>query len=467
MLAIRDPIHRQIPINEQDRRLIRTKLFQRLQDVKHLALAYKKFPSATHSRFSHSLGVMHLCSLVFDRLAKNTSIDISKFRNKIRVAGALHDIGQGPFSHLAERITGFSHEKATILFVEHDEEIRKVLKENFEFDDVDIEQITSLICGNKDKFNDLVGSSDYEFLTEILNGPLDVDKLDYLQRDSYHTGVGFGTTEFLMLLDNLVPKDGSIVIEDGGIYAAEMLMVSRLEMYQAVYMNESIRARETAVVEAFHIIKKHDLVSDLNKYNYYKIDLPPNVPIEFAFSDIALKMLISDAKELSNSPNNTELSDDEKTLINYCYNVLWDQAVPKEEEFSMVFENKIDNIKDAVLRKRLYKLKDHDKRFEDAVKRELEGTNVPIELILVDTTKFLPYGLKKEKLGDEPIIKLNDTETRNLSKVSYISRSLKEIPAEPLRIFIPNKYLNENHEKIKKVIQEKFGEFNKSEDASL
>lgn len=465
MLAVRDPIHRQIPITEADRKLIRTKLFQRLQDIKHLALAYKKFPSATHTRFSHSLGVMHLCSLVFDRLNKISPIPINpELRNKIRVAGALHDIGQGPFSHLAERITGFDHEKAALLFIEHDEEIGKVLKEDFKLDNTDIEQVTSLISGNKDRFNYLIGSSDYEYLTEVLNGPLDVDKLDYLQRDSYHTGVGFGTTEFLMLLDNLVPKDGSILIEDGGLYAAEMLMVSRLEMYQAVYMNENIRARETAVVEAFHIIKKHDLIYDISKYNYYEVDIPPNVPMEFAFSDTALKMLIRDAKLESDC--NTEIPEPEKVLINYCYNTLWDQAVARENEFSMVFENKIDNIKNAVLRKKLYRLIDDEKGFEEAVKKELKDIDVPIELVLVDTTKFLPYGLKKEKLGDEPIIKLDATETRNLSKVSYISKSLKDIPSEPLRIFIPNKYCDGN-DKIRRVVQERFGESTKSRDTSF
>lgn len=153
MKIITDPIHHQILLNKNEQKLINSKLFRRLNDIKHLGFAYKVFPAATHSRYSHSLGVAHLCGVIFritfqkyksrdlrnlPKIEKKKFVKVlEKIGKKIRVAGFLHDLGQGPFSHIAERISGYSHEAASSKFVLNDKELKSILFWNFGFDEED------------------------------------------------------------------------------------------------------------------------------------------------------------------------------------------------------------------------------------------------------------------------------------------------------------------------------------------
>lgn len=451
----RDPIHRQITLNEDELKLVNTTLFQRLYDIKHLALGYKIFPSATHNRFSHSLGVMHLCDMMYRKAARSQDTDNDDLLKKIRVAGLLHDIGQGPFSHLAERISPghISHEFASKSFVLQNSEIQEILSTSFSFSKEDIKEIAGMITndkkiGEKHKRN---------YLIEILNGPLDADKIDYLQRDSHHTGVGFGRTEYLLLIDNLRAYKGSLVIEDGGIYAAETLMVSRMIMYKALYLNPVIRGMETAVVEAIKLIYEKGLVKDVSDYILGGITVPPGIPPLFAMTDTSLKIMIQDAK----NDQNNKLSDEEESLLNFCYKTLYDLPIREDEEFIPIFEIKLEKIRDGILRKKLLSFSHEKKDFEivEEVKKilDIQDKNY-YKLVLVDSTTFKPYGIEPWKPEDEPIVMVGEESPRHLSDVSEIAMSLRSMPIEVLRIFIQKKVKSEEIENIKKNAIKNFGE---------
>ena len=481
MKIITDPIHHQILLNKNEQKLINSKLFRRLNDIKHLGFAYKVFPAATHSRYSHSLGVAHLCGVIFritfqkyksrdlrnlPKIEKKKFVKVlEKIGKKIRVAGFLHDLGQGPFSHIAERISGYSHEAASSKFVLNDKELKSILFWNFGFDEEDLIDISFIIQGKREitkKYEELLGQN-CEFIIEILNGPLDADKIDYLRRDSYFTGMHFGEIEYNLYINNLILKNGRLSIQNGGIHAAEMMMVSRYKMYEAVYFNRFVRARETAITEAFKLLYANDLMDNINNYDYKIIEDIPNIPKIFYLTDTNLK---SFANDLRRAPSKqiiiNDLSESQQFLINYCINQFLDIPIARNEHFELIYDGKLESIKDGFIRKEILQAT-REKEFEEIRKLikkriiEFNLESIEEDLILVDLAKFTPYGIKPENLADEPIILMEDEAPRKLSEVSEIAKSLKTIPIENLRIFIAKLTKKDLYE-IKKRISEIFGE---------
>lgn len=250
--GFRDPIHGFIKVYDAERDIINTPAFQRLRRIKQLGLTCLVYHGADHTRFAHSLGVMELATRVFDitTLKDKTGDRILKWkkddreRNKVllRLVALLHDIGHAPFSHASEELfpKGLNHEHFSA----------KIVAENSE--------LKSIINGLQDKFNVnvttedirnfLVGEKPEPFLQQIISGPLDADKMDYLWRDSYYAGVHYGRFDIDRLINTFVVvydrirKSPALGIEIGGLYAAEALMLARYYMFLQVYFHEVRRA---------------------------------------------------------------------------------------------------------------------------------------------------------------------------------------------------------------------------------
>ncbi len=246
MLAFRDPIHGFIHADRLEEALITTRPMQRLRFVRQLGVTYLIFPGAEHSRFSHVLGAMHLAGRVYDRLAAQSGgllpvgPDVRQ-RRLVRAAALLHDIGHAPFSHTAEDL----FERG----IDHEEMSRRLLllpqvQEAFETygDGIEAQEVVDLLAGQVE--------GPRRLLAQVISGELDVDKMDYLMRDSLFCGVRYGNFDLDRLLDTMLPletpategdasQEGSwnIGIEVGGVHALEALVMARYYMFTQVYFN--------------------------------------------------------------------------------------------------------------------------------------------------------------------------------------------------------------------------------------
>lgn len=228
MKIIRDPIHKNIHVSDICIRFIDTPEVQRLRRIKQLGLTYLAYPGATHTRFEHSLGVMYLA----DIFSKN----LDEYDQKLlKISALLHDVGHSPYSHDSEDVI-------TRYTKETHEDIGRIL---------DKETISSILEDIDLKKRDILDIIRVKNpLGKILNGSIDIDKMDYLVRDSYYTGVTYGIIDLYRLVQEITFFDDTLVIEDGGLQAVESLCVSRFLMSRAVYYHHVSRIAESMLKKA-------------------------------------------------------------------------------------------------------------------------------------------------------------------------------------------------------------------------
>jgi len=221
---------------------------QRLRRLRQLGLAYLAFPSAEHSRFTHALGALAMGTRAFDQLARHGreffagEADVAYQRRLVRAALLLHDIGHGPFSHACEAVLGVRHEERTSELLAL-ESLRNGLSEL----DVSPEDVLGLILGDPE--------SRYPALRELVSGPnLDADRMDYLQRDAYFTGVASGRYDADQLVASLrlLERNGRLAvgIEARGVVALESFVTARYMMFASVYFHHTTRIFERVLQDA-------------------------------------------------------------------------------------------------------------------------------------------------------------------------------------------------------------------------
>lgn len=218
--------------------LVDTPEFQRLRRIRQLGLAYFTYQSAEHSRFAHSLGAFHLATRILDRLRERYTITDEEHAS-VRVAALLHDIGHGPFSHVVESILGFHHEQFSIDAVLSDEtELGRKLAA---FSPTIAENVASIIRGDYAK----------RALGQLVSSQLDVDRMDYLLRDSLMTGAKYGIFDLEWIIKSIQinEPDDHLFVSAPGIYAVEDYLQARYYMFRQVYFHRTLRSAE-AVLKA-------------------------------------------------------------------------------------------------------------------------------------------------------------------------------------------------------------------------
>lgn len=247
--------------------LISHPYFQRLRYIKQLGMTHLVYPGALHTRFHHAIGAMHLMSLALEVL-RNKGHEISTTEEEAAtIAILLHDIGHGPFSHALEHtlVNGIKHEDISMLMMDK-------LNEEFEG------RLTSAI-------NIFKGNYHRNFFCQLISGQLDLDRMDYLNRDSFFTGVSEGVISFDRIIKMFNVVDDQLVIEEKGIYSIEKFLIARRLMYWQVYLHKTVIAAEQLLVKILERAKElasngaqlfatpalqHFLQNDITELNFFE-----------------------------------------------------------------------------------------------------------------------------------------------------------------------------------------------------
>jgi putative nucleotidyltransferase with HDIG domain len=258
-LEIVDPIHDFIRIYEPEIKVIDSPIFQRLRRIRQLAGAHLVYPSAQHSRFEHSLGVTHLAGQAATVLKDKGFLNSDDVAN-LRLGGLLHDIGHGPFSHLFEEVLQKRKK------ISHEEIGKKLILQT------EIGDLLSKSGFNKKFLADLtLGNSKYQFMNEIISGGLSADMMDYLPRDGYFTGAEHAKIDFKRIIQSLDVYEKKLSLDKSALYSFESMMISRYQMFKAVYFHKTVRSAEVMLLEAMSLADNELELTSNNLDNYIKL----------------------------------------------------------------------------------------------------------------------------------------------------------------------------------------------------
>jgi len=245
---IRDSVHGNLYLDEFEIKLVDTPQIQRLRRIKQLGFTYLVYPGANHSRFEHSIGTMYTASNIAD------SVGLDEHTKKmIRSCALLHDVGHGPFSHVSEGVLDTSHEYMASKVIK-ESEISDILSEMF-----DPQEIIDIIHGKGP-------------LGHIISSELDADRMDYLVRDSYYTGVAYGTIDVERLISSMKLED-NLIIGSKGIQAAESALIARYLMYPSVYQHHTTRIVNSMFRRCMKWLFEADIVDSKTIYKYDDADI--------------------------------------------------------------------------------------------------------------------------------------------------------------------------------------------------
>ena len=238
---INDPVYGFITIDDElVFSIIAHPYYQRLRRIQQMAMAHLVYPGAVHTRLHHSLGAYHLMTIALQELTRKGIEITEQEQQAAKIAILLHDVGHGPYSHALEQVLaeGVHHEKISLLIIE-------ALNNKFE----------GKLQIALDIFN---GSYHKKFLHQLVSGQLDVDRMDYLTRDSFFSGVIEGYVAYDRILKMITVKDGELMVEEKGIYSIEKFLIARRLMYRQVYLHKTVLSAEQMLQR---IIKRAKYIS--------------------------------------------------------------------------------------------------------------------------------------------------------------------------------------------------------------
>ena len=315
--------------------------FQRLRRIKQLGLTEYVYPGALHTRFHHALGAMHLMGQAIEVL-RNKGQDISEAEAiGATIAILLHDIGHGPYSHTLEHIiVDLHHETLTSMFL-------AALNEEFEG------KLTTAIAIFEDKYPK-------PFLHQLISGQLDMDRMDYLSRDSYFTGVTEGAISYHRLIKMLDVVNGELVVEEKGLYSVENFLIARRLMYWQVYLHKTVVCAEQMLILIFKRIKHlkekgievelPDNIAFFLYNNDRKCDYEKNPKL---YLDTFAKLDDSDVIfMIKNFANNAKIDKtlsylSEKLLNRRLFKIILQSKDFSKEEYNSILSDFLDNTKYA------------------------------------------------------------------------------------------------------------------------
>ncbi len=236
---IKDPIYGYVAITQLEKDIIDTRVVQRLRRLKQLAGAEFVYPGANHTRFEHSLGAMHLAGMLGEKIAANEE-EVQVYR----IAALLHDIGHGPFSHIFEQLLSKqnrTHEDVTTWLVEETELADKLRQAN-----IDPKEMGLLAVGKLQK-------KDKPYLNQIIRSSIDVDKMDYIVRDSFHTGAEYGGVDVFRLIYTIEPFQGNLAINTTALSTLEAFLIARVLSFRSIYYHRVCRAVQMMLADALEL----------------------------------------------------------------------------------------------------------------------------------------------------------------------------------------------------------------------
>ncbi|MBL0356067.1 MAG: HD domain-containing protein [Chitinophagaceae bacterium] len=322
---INDPVHGFITVDDElILQLIAHPYYQRLRRIHQMAMAHLVYPGAVHTRLHHSLGAYHLMCNALSEL-KSKGIDITKEEEQAaKIAILLHDIGHGPFSHALENvlIEGMQHEEISLLLM-------KELNNQF---------------GGKLQLTIDIFTNNYhkKFLHQLISGQLDVDRMDYLSRDSFFSGVSEGVIGYDRIIKMLTVYNGELMVEEKAIYSIEKFIVARRLMYWQVYLHKTVLCAEQMLKQIIRRAKKIKAFtnSPLNKFI--------NEPIETVsleeFCSLDDYDVLGAIKEWSSHPD---------TVLSFLCKGIINRDILKVKYFPAPVDETLMNEKKAAAQKKL------------------------------------------------------------------------------------------------------------------
>ncbi len=404
--VFKDPVHRYVHVRDRviwD--LVGTKEFQRLRRIKQLGTTFLTFHGAEHSRFNHSLGVYEIVRRIIDDVFHGRPEWNDDHRLLTLCAALLHDLGHGPFSHSFEKVFDFDHEDFTQAIVLGNTEVNKILKKvSQDFP----QQVAEVIAKTSEK----------KLVVSLISSQIDADRMDYLQRDAYFTGVSYGQFDMERILRVMRPKEDQVVIKKSGMHAVEDYIMSRYQMYWQVYFHPVSRSAEVILTKILHRAKQ------LNENHYsFKYE-----PIHF-YSFFTDKGTLEDYLKLDES------------IIMYYFQIWQEETDPILSDLCRRFVNR-----------NLFKYAEFDPAKE--YKKHAELTRLfekaridPDYYLVVDSSSDLPYdfyrpGEEEERLPIHLLMK--NGELRELSRESEIVEAISGKRRTDHKLYYPADFLEDN-----------------------
>jgi len=326
--------------------IVQHPLMQRLNRIKQLGLASVVYPGAQHTRFQHSLGAFHLMSEAITALTQKGNFIFDSEMEAVEAAILMHDIGHGPFSHVLENtlIHGISHEQISLMIME---------QINHDFNG----KLNLALKIFKDEYPK-------RFLHQLISSQLDMDRLDYLRRDSFFTGVTEGNIGSARIIKMLDVKDDKLVVESKGIYSIENYLTSRRLMYWQVYLHKTAVACEKVLINTLLRAK-------------YLVETGKEI-----FAPPALKYF------LYNDVNETKFHHDENALRYYTElddSDIWSALKVWRHNNDII----LSTLASDMLDRRIFKVEIHDEPIEDDYLETLRHTIADNLGISINDTKFM------------------------------------------------------------------------------
>lgn len=390
-MEINCPIHGFIGLTDIEAKIMNSEPYQRLRRIKQLSGAHYVYPTAEHTRFGHCIGVMYVAGLLGKRLLGRLELGDDVLQD-VRLAGLLHDIGHGPFSHVFEECLverrGLNHEDVTEWIIRD-----SIVGDLLEDGGVSKNRIADLVRGRRTTKTDSVVSG-------IVAGQVDADKMDYLIRDSFYCGVNYGLVDIHRLINSIeIAKNLELQFDLAARGALEAFLVARYEMFLNVYYHKTVRSVEVMLIQ---LINAADNVLNLTKFE---------TPDEFlALDDMSL---VSKIRRI-----NPDESDDAKEAAKMMN--LLDSRVLYKSAFEKVLHTG-DRFVSKILTK---------KKVRESIKDEIaEIAKVPANEVIVDvpTLPSIPYNphqLDPMEIGIFEVVE-GKRIPRKLSNYSNIAQMMK------------------------------------------
>jgi len=423
--VFKDPVHKYIRVKDQviwD--LIATREFQRLRRINQLGTTYLTFHGAEHSRFNHSLGVYEIVRRMVKNFTGNPNWNKEE-RLVSLCAALLHDLGHGPFSHSFEKVFELDHEKYTQKIILGDTEVNEVLRR---ISDDFPQKVASVI--NLEYENKLVES--------LISSQIDADRMDYLQRDSFYTGVSYGLFDMERILRVMRPFKNEVVIKSTGMHAVEDYIMSRYQMYWQVYFHPVTRSAEVLLMKIFKRVKK--LCE-----NGYEFQLEPVHFTALFAGDVSVEQYLRL----------------DETIVHYYF-----QQWQKENDFIL------RDLCSRFINRRLFKYihfvpEKQAADYERLQQLFKEAGIDPAYYLAIDKSSDLPYDVYEKSNGKQNVaiqLLMPDGSLKELSEESALVDAISGKRRKDYKLYFPLDLL-ENHED-EKLIQEIMHILTKYEDVS-